>query len=209
MILMKKALFLAVAMLFVGNIATARKYEIVNPSKNKVDGIYKLEGDASVLRDRSKKVCLEIDFSNAKIVEFDNDNCTVLRNFGSIDKYNKDHGQEYVENWPAHHANMTATACSKLKNALGASFQTKQAGADYKVVVRIGQFDFGHFAVVLDAKAGGTITKGLIEVYDSKNKLIAVYDINYLRGTNIGYGNNDRIREWGKNFAKEFKKALK
>lgn len=206
---MKKTLFITVAALFICNIAIAHKYQIVNPSKNKVDGIYKLEGDASVLRDKSKKVCFEIDFSKAKIVEFDHDYCTVLRDFGSIDQYNRSHGQEFVQNWPIHYAEMTANACNKLKSALKSSFQVKDDGADYKVIVRIGQFEFGHFAVVLDAKIGGTITKGLIEVYDSHKKLIAVYDINYLRGNNVGYGNNDRIREWGGNFAKEFKKALK
>ncbi|MBQ0005931.1 MAG: hypothetical protein KBS57_00805 [Alistipes sp.] len=35
-----------------------------------------------------------------------------------------------------------------------------------------------------------------------------LFDIDYLRGKNVGYGNGDRVREWGKKFSKGFKNVL-
>ena len=208
---MKKSLLIIAGLVIAGFASTARDYDVVNENANAVDAIYKLEGNGDVSLLKGKTVAFAIDFDEAQIVEFDNDYRTVLRNFGSVDKFNKDHGEDYVRDWPGDLMNMSVNACKALKGALGANFEVVREGiedeADYLMVVRVGLFEFGHFVAVAGAKSGGTITKGLVEIYDTDDNLVALYDINYLRGLNIGYGNSDRLRLWGKQFAKELKKA--
>lgn len=206
---MKRISLLIVAILS-GVIAQAHNFKIVNDNSAPVDDIYLLESSSPFKFDKGKTVELDIDFSQAEIVEFDRDYRTVLRNFGSIDKYNADHGEDYVKDWPDDLSIMTVFACKNLTNALKSEFipEGYAEKTDYRVVVKIGLFEFGHFVAIGGAKDGGTITKGLIEIYDAGDNLMAVYDINYLRGMNVGYGNGDRVREWGKMFSKAFKKAL-
>ena len=207
---MKKSISLLILATFAGAVTQAHDFEVINSNTNPVDAIYKLEGDTPFSFGKGKTVELTIDFGQSEIVEFDRDFRTVINDMGTLEKYNSDHGQNFVDDWDGNLKKMTETACKYLKNALGAAFVPAGSGAqpDYRLVVRIGQFEFGHFVAIGGAKDGGTVTKGLAEVYDADNNLIAVYDINYLRGMNVGYGNNDRIREWGKFFAKEFKKVL-
>lgn len=206
---MKKSLFTIAGLIIASFVSFAHNYVVVNENANAVDAIYKLEGSGDVSLLKGKTVAFAIDFDEAQIVEFDNDSKTVLRNFGSIDQYNKDHGEDYVRDWPGDLMNMCVNACKALKGALGANFEVVRQGieADYLMVVRMGLFEFGHFVAVGSAKSGGTVTKGLVEIYDTEDNLVAIYDINYLRGLNVGYGNSDRLRLWGKQFSKELKKA--
>lgn len=206
---MKKNIILSLIAIMATTLSYAHNFKVVNPNDKDVDAIYLLE-NKTPFSFRGKTVSFEIDFSSAEIVEFDRDFRTVLRNFGSIDKYNADNGEDYVEDWPRDLFIMTAFACKNLSSVFGAEFVPKEyeGETDYRVVVRMGLFEFGHFVFIGGVKDGGTVTKGLVEVYDAGGNVLAVYDINYLRGKNVGYGNGDRVRLWGKKFSKEFKQAL-
>ena len=60
----------------------------------------KLEsGSLSVLNKAGEYAYVEIDWSNAKVVEFDRHG-KVEKNLGSIDAYNKSQGAEWVRDWP-------------------------------------------------------------------------------------------------------------
>lgn len=208
---MKKASLLTIILSSVISAACfAQNYSVVNVNDNPADAIYALERNAPVSFDKGKTVELNIDFSEAEIVDFDNDHRTVIRDFGTFDQYSAERGQSFLDEWPTVMKMMTAFACKRLKTSFGADFAApgECANPDYKLIVKLGQFEFGHFVAVGGVKDGGTVTKGLIEIYDSTGALAAVYDINYLRGANVGYGNKDRLREWGKFFSKEFKKAF-
>lgn len=209
---MKKCITAVIALFLFGHLSSAQKFPLVydNPSAPK-DAICTIWGDASCLKDKSKTFLVLIDFDKAKVVEFDK-NFKIENRLGSINEYNRNHGEDYVRNWPENRGWLGKSICDKMNAAFKADFKIgdNYKDADYLFLVRVGLFDFGHFVMLGSFKDGGTITKGLVEIYDAKKeKCIAVLDINYLRGRNIGYGNNDRFRQYGVMFAKAMKAAVK
>lgn len=209
---MKKCLIAAAALLLFGQQSFSQDFPLVydNPDAPK-DAICTIWGDASCLNERGKTCLVLVDFDKAEIVEFDKD-FNIENSLGSVDEYNKSHGEDYVRDWPADLNVLETSLCKKMDASFKADFKLggNPEEADYLFYVRIGQFDFGHFVFVGSLKDGGTITKGLVEIYDvKKESCVAVLDINYLRGRNIGYGNNDRFRQFGNYFAKAMKVAVR
>ena len=204
-----KKLFLSFAFIaLTGSFLSAHKIPLIYKSDAPKDAIHLVYGDASVLKDKHKVYELFVDFSQAEIVEYDK-SFNVERSFGSIGEYNESHGEDYVRDWSGELGLMTHSTGKSLSNALRIEISGDKK-ADYRIVLKIGQFDFGHFVFLGSTKDGGTVTKGLLEVYDTTNdEAVAVFDVNYLRGRNIGYGDTDRMRQFGVYFAKGVKKAVK
>ena len=194
-----------------GQQSFAQKYPLIynNPGAPK-DAISLLWGDASCLNEKGKTVLVAVDFNKAKVVEFDKE-FNIENTIGSIDQYNKSHGEDYVRDWPMDCYTLAKSLTDKMNSAFRADFKLGDyPDADYLFCLRVGLFDFGHFVFVGSFKDGGTITKGLVEIYDvKKNKCIAVLDVNYVCGRNVGYGNNDRFRQYGIYFSKAMKAAVK
>ena len=181
-----------------------------NPGAPK-DAICLIWGDASCLNEKGKVISVLVDFDNATVVEFDK-SFNVENTLGSIAEYNKNHGEDYVRDWPQDCFVLEKSLCDKMNASFKSTFRmdVNPKDADYLFYVKVGLFDFGHFVFVGSFKDGGTITKGLVEIYDVKTEsCVAVLDINYLRGRNIGYGNNDRFRQYGVEFSKAMKAVLK
>lgn len=187
----------------------AQGNNLIRENSGKQDAIYLISGDASCLDEKGEVCAVKIDFSQSRIVNFDKE-FKIEEESGSLEQYNSKHGEEFVNNWPANLAMMEESVCKNLSIHFGADFRRQEeAGeAPYLMVIKIGLFDFGHFVMVGSAKSGGTITKGIVDLYDKNGKVLAEFDIHYLRGKNIGYGNNERLRKFGAPFAKELKKAL-
>ena len=198
------------AALLIGCISlSAQENSLVRENSAKKDAIYLLSGDASCLNSKGETCALKIDFSEAYVVNFDK-KFNIEQNSGLLADYKASQGEEFVKNWPEELQMMEESTCNKLSKTFGIDFKTQKdvSAPSYLMVVRIGQFDFGHFVAIGSVKDGGTICKGIVELYDKDGAMIAEFDVNYLCGRNVGYGNNDRLREFGVNFAKELKKAL-
>ena len=209
---MKKCIVSIIALAFVCQQSFSQKIPLIYNNSNAKKGTISLvKGDASCLKTAGRTFLVRVDFSEAQVVNFDKQ-FNIEKRSGSVAKYNKDHGEDYVKNWDENLYVLESSLCKKMNGAFKPEFkmQGDPLKADYLFLVRVGLFDFGHFVFLGTLEDGGTITKGLVEVYDvKKESLVAVFDVNYLRGKNVGYGNNDRFREYGIEFAKAMKKAVK
>lgn len=203
-------LAVAAAMLFCQT-SFAQADELIYKGTEKPDAIGVISGSASIFNEEC--LCsLRYDFSQTHIVNFDHDNKTVIHDFGSIDEYNAYRGQDYVANWPVNLMRLEVTTCMDMSKKLKSEFRTKEFASDakYDVVIRLALFDFGHFVVIGGKKNGGAILKGIMYVYEAGTEnVVASFDLNYFRGNNIGYGDNDRIMQIGKAIAKELKQMAK
>lgn len=179
-------------------------------NSREMDAIHLIKSKNTVEFKRNMTIGVTIDFSKAEIVNFKDDHHTIDHNAGGIESYLKSRGEDYWENWPKNLEMMTAYTCKRLHKGYGATFlpQNKVNKPDYRMVIKITLFDFGHFVMLGGTKVGGTITKGTVEIYDSKGTLAAVYDMNYIRGLNIAYGHNKRLEEWSIKYVQRLKEAL-
>lgn len=205
---MKRILSLAVAFaaLMLCQNTFAQPSELMYKGTEKYDSIGIITGSASIFNEKGINCSLKYDFSKAHIVNFDRDNVTVIEDFGSIDAYNKSHGEDYVRDWPHCLDMLEVGTCLELTKKFKATFYTPDIPVDmkYDIVIKLALFDLGHFVFVGSLKAGGNIAKGIMYVYKAGTKqLVASFDLNYLRGKNIGYGDEDRLRQYGKTVAKE------
>lgn len=187
----------------------AHQFSLINNSSQDKGFSHLLYGDASLMG-LGKTIELRIDFSKAEIVDFDKD-FNITKRYGSIDDYNRAQGQQAVDNWKEDLLLLEERVCAQLDMIFASDCETVGhiGNPAYRMVIRIGLFDFGHKAPLI-AKDGGMAAKGLIEIYSVKTgKLAAVFDINYVRGKNSMYGKIDRIREFAICFARSIKKPLK
>lgn len=212
---MKKAISILVVAVLACTLCQAQNFAVVNENDKAIDAIYTLKNDFPINLGKGTKVKFAVDFSEARLVRFENDLRTIKEDLGTPTEYFSSRGEKALENWPARIYMMSKNACGYLHRTFGGDFDVLVKGDDqgdmdfqYLIVTRIGLFDFGRFVPIGGAKDGGTVTKGIVEVYEKDHDLVGVYDINYLRGLNVGYVNDDRLAEWGKCFAKEFKKTL-
>ena len=188
--------------------AQTPKAELMYEGTEKTDAMSVITGSTGIFNE--KVVCsLGFDFSDALIVNFERDNVTIEKVSGSIDDYNRSHGEDYVQNWPMNLDRLNVMTCLAFTKKFKAEFRTKEYAPDakYDVVIRPALFDMGHFVALGSFKDGGNIIKGIMYVYEAgTDNLVASFDLNYLRGNNVGYGNNDRLEQLGKAIAKELKK---
>lgn len=209
---MKRCIIPLAALLMLGQQSFSQDFPLIydNPGASK-DAVSLIWGDASCLNEKGKTILVLVDFDEAKVVEFDKA-FNIENEIGSVDEYNRSHGEDYVRDWPSDRYTLAKSLTDKMNSAFKADFKLggDPKEADYLFYLRVGLFDFGHFVFVGSFKDGGTITKGLVEIYDvNKEDCIAVLDVNYVCGRNVGYGNNDRFRQYGIYFSKAMKAAVK
>lgn len=212
---MKKIISLLVLAVLACTLCQAQNFAVINKNDKPINAIYTLKNDFPINLGKGTKVKFAVDFSEARLVRFENDLCTIKEDLGTPTEYFGSRGEQALESWPPRIYMMSKSACGYLHRTFGGDFDVLVKGEDldninfqYLVVARIGLLDFGRFVFIGGMKDGGTVTKGIVEVYEKDHGLVGVYDINYLRGLNVGYVNDDRLAEWGKCFAKEFKKTL-
>ena len=189
--------------------SSAHGFDLINNNSSEKGFSHLLYGNPDLMG-LGKTIELLIDFSQAEIVEFDKD-FNITKSYGSIDDYNRAQGQQAVDNWKEDLLLLEERLCAQLDMIFASDCETVGhiGNPAYRMVIRMGLFDFGHKAPLI-AKDGGMAAKGLIEIYEiSSGELAAVFDINYVRGKNSMYGKIDRIREFAICFARGIKKPLK
>lgn len=205
----KRFLALLLAAVAGVTVSSAHKFSLINESSSEKGFSYLLYGDSSLMS-QGKTIELVMDFSRAEIVDFDKD-FNITKRYGSIDDYNRSLGQQAVDSWEEDKLLLEERVCAHLDMIFASDCETVGhiGNPAYRMVIRIGLFDFGHKAP-LAAKDGGMAAKGLIEIYAvTTGELTAVFDINYVRGKNSLYGKIDRIREFAICFARGIKKPMK
>lgn len=197
------------AAMFIAFGATAQT-KLINPSNEKKGQLHLVSGSFDFLKDNAKAF-LAMDCDSLHIVRFDK-SFNIIEDEGTIDEYNKRHGEDYVQNWPLIKLLVLDRMSKKARqgNVKLRMEPTDTTDIKYVVILRMGQLDMGHFVALGGIRDGGTILKGLIEVYtrDSDDP-VAVIDVNYFNGRNVGYGNNDRMRELGEDLGTALKKCVK
>lgn len=208
---MKKFISAIILLILSGTVSFSKDIPLINPNNGPKDAISLVYGDPSCLNDPNVKIAFFISFEDAEIVDFDRE-YNVEKSYGSIDKFNAGRGENFTKDWPTNYMMMNVEAVKEMDKTFKASIKLANEAPDakYTMLIHIGKFDFGHFVAVGGIKDGGTITKGLIEIADYKTgDPVAVFDLNYHRSKNVGYGNNDRLRKYAQLMSKEIKKLIK
>ena len=208
------AVFAAIA---VSHNVSAQNPDLMYEGTKELDAVGVISGSPSIFNEKGIACSLTYDFSQAHIVNFDRDNKTVIKDFGSIDDYNTSHGEDFVRDWPECLMQLVVNTCIQMNKKLKVEFYPEvheipeisdipefaNVEKKYDVVIKLALFDMGHFVAVGSVKAGGNIAKGIMYVYEhGTQNVVAAFDLNYLRGNNVGYGDRDRLRQYGKNLAK-------
>lgn len=194
---------------------SAMNPKLIYKGTEKTDAIGIISGSPAILDTKDVLFSLNFDFSGAEIVNFDRDNKTVIEKHGTIHDYNREHGDDYVKNWPDNLLRLNIFTCKAFCKKFKADFLPKEIIRNdihpkYNIVIRPALFDMGHFVALGSLKDGGNIIKGIMYIYEGgTNKVVASFDLNYVRGKNVGYGNNDRLEQFGKTLAKQLKDLMK
>lgn len=194
---------------------SAMDSKLIYEGTEKPDAIGIISGTPAILNEKDVLFSLKFDFSGAEIVNFDRDNYTVIERNGAIDEYNRKHGEDFVRNWPENLMSLNWFTCKSFSKTFKAEFLPadiikSDARPKYDIVIRPALFDMGHFVALGSSKDGGNIIKGIMFIYEGgTNNVVASFDLNYVRGKNVGYGNNDRLRQLGKPIAKLLNDLIK
>ncbi len=208
---MKRITFLTAAMLLASFGAQAQNEKLIHYGDGPKDAINVISGQKTVLKEAGATYSFAVDFSEAHIVNF-NREFSVEKDHGLVDDFNAAKGADYVKDWPVDVKILTQVACQKISRKLKVPYTpaSESTGARYDVVMKLAWFDLGCFVASGGVKDGGNMAKGIMYVYDGgTDNVVASFDVNYLRGNNVGYGNRERMTQFGGNIADAFKKLLK
>ena len=208
-----KFLLAAAALICTGVSLSAQNNSLIRENSGKKDAIYLVSGDAACLNAAGEVCAVKVDFSEAKIVSFDK-KMNIKKDYGTLEEYNASQGTAYEKSWPHLYELMEGAICHSMSQNFKTEFkrQSTAENAKYLMVVKPGIFDFGHAQIIGGSKDGGAVAKGLVDLYDSNGNLLAEFDMNYLRGTNIGVVVEiveERLTQFGNCFMKAMKNALK
>lgn len=209
---MKHITFLAAAAaLFISLGAYAQNEKLIHYGDGPKDAINVISGQKTVVKEAGATYSFAIDFSQAHIVNF-NREFSVEKDNGLVEDYNASKGADYVRDWPTDVKLLTQVACQKISKKLKVQYipASESTGTRYDVVMKLAWFDLGAFVPIGGPKDGGNIAKGIMYVYDGGTEnVIASFDVNYLRGRNIGYSGRERMIQFGGCIADAMKAMLK
>jgi len=131
-------------------------------------------GDPQVLLSKAT-ASFEVDWDHAKVTNFDNK---------LFPQYLQHLGSEAVNNWPENRKRAEQYFIGQF-NKKSSNLKIKEGSTDYKMLLRIATFDAGgpiKGRQYFDAKVGGTIINGTIEVRDASNKLLCLLNVDNANG---------------------------
>ena len=124
------------------------------------------------------KASFEVDWDHARVTNWDNK---------LFPQYLKHRGDDFVRDWPKDREKAEQYFTVRLnKKSSGMKIEEDGGSTDYKMIIRLSKIDVGDgasgFVPYSNAKAGGVIMDGTLELRDRAGKLLCVLDINEAKG---------------------------
>lgn len=191
--------------------ASAQDKTLIYKGDGPTDAINLISGNKNIVAEKGATYAFVADFTKTHVVNINREN-VVEKDHGLVEPYNASRGEDFVKDWPVDVGVLTVKACDSISKKLKVKCQPYGVAENpkYLMLLSLAYFDFGTFVPIGGLKDGGNIAKGILYVYDAATeKELAKFDVNYLRGKNVGYGNRERMMQFGTEIGTALKKMLK
>lgn len=124
------------------------------------------------------KATFEVVWDNARVTNWDNK---------LFPQYLKHRGDDFVRDWPKDRQKAEQYFTVRInKKSPGLKIEEDGGSADYKMIIRLDKMDAGNgasgFVPYANAKAGGVVMDGTLELRDRAGKLLCALDISEAKG---------------------------